>query len=166
MFRSCTAALPSPVYNDPLPSVYCSPPLCVRPYVQNSLAQVSLLFVPLYHHEHSPSPIPNPHGNHQVAGEWASSGQNGLGAQLPCLVVIVLGQQCPPLPNSHTVWVLTAHIHGPYVHYCAMLACVKHPYPFVPCSQSLCLSFSPSRKGKPQPPYGNHQVSVAEPGSG
>ena len=31
-----------------------------------------------------------------------------------------------------------------------MLACVKHPYPFVACSQSLYLSFSPSRKGKPQ----------------
>ena len=153
------------VCNDPLPCMYCSPPLCARPYVQNSLAQVSLLFVSLWYcQEHSPSPIPSPHGNHQAAG--ASSGGNGLGAQLPCLVVIVLGQQCPPLPNSHTVWVLMAHIHGPYVHYYAMLACVKRPYPFVPYSQSLCLSFSPSRKGKPQPPYGNHQVSGAEPGSG
>ena len=84
--------------------MYCSPPLCARPYLQNSPAQVSLLFLPLwyYHQEHSPSPIPNPHGNHQVAGAGASSGQNGLGAQLhvPCL--IVLGQQCPP-PNSHSV---------------------------------------------------------------
>ena len=83
-----------------IPSHVCTAPhpLCARPYVQNSLAQVSLLFVSLWYcQEHSPSPIPSPHGNHQVAG--ASSGGNGLGAQLPCLVVIVLGQQCPPPPQ-------------------------------------------------------------------
>ena len=61
MFRSHTAALPSPVYNDPLPSVYCSPPRCACPYVLNSLAQVSLCFISSwYHQEHSSSPMPKP----------------------------------------------------------------------------------------------------------
>ena len=80
MFRSYTAALPSPVYNDPLPSVYYSPPLCACPSVQNSLAKcLSSLYHSCTIMSTAPALSPTPMGTIKLQGQGLAVVKMALG---------------------------------------------------------------------------------------
>ena len=73
--------------------------------------------------QHYPQPQYEPSSYRSRGWQWSKWPWGSITLS-DTLIVIVLGQQWPFPPNSHTDTGLT-----PNVHYCAMLACVKQSLP-------------------------------------